>query len=150
MGVIPLAPGFVQDDPGGDGHIERFNGRCHRHGRPRIAFGYQVVRQALALGTHEKGSGTGERHAVRRVTGEHRGHEAAACLRVAASADALLTCGTTGSRNALPIEPRRAFQPNGSADVPHASTAVAPAASATRMMAPRFPGSCTFTAPTTS
>ncbi len=55
-----------------------------------------------------------------------------------------------GRRKALPIDPRRAFHPNGSADRPAAATPLAPPASATRTMAPRFPGSCTLTAATTS
>ena len=57
---------------------------------------------------------------------------------------------TIGRRSALPIEPRSAFQPNGSADCPAAITPVAPAASATRTMAPRLPGSWTSHATTTS
>ena len=57
---------------------------------------------------------------------------------------------TTGSRRLLPIDPRSAFQPNGSADAPAAIKPVAPPASATRAIAPTFPGSCTSTATTTS
>ena len=52
----------------------------------------------------------------------------------------------TGIRKALPMEPRRAFNPNGSAEAPEIITPAAPPASATRMIAPTFPGSCTFTA----
>jgi len=61
-----------------------------------------------------------------------------------------LAPAATGSLNALPIEPRRAFHPNGSADPAVTTTPVAPAASAERMMAPTLPGSCTSTAHTTS
>ena len=46
-----------------------------------------------------------------------------------------------GSRSALPIDPRSAFQPHGLADAAAAITPVAPAASATRTIAPTFPGS---------
>ena len=53
-------------------------------------------------------------------------------------------------RSALPIDPRSAFHPKGSAQAPAQTTPVAPPASATRMMAPTFPGSCTSTAITTS
>ena len=55
-----------------------------------------------------------------------------------------------GSRRALPIEPRSAFQLKGSADCPAAIRPEAPAASATRTIAPRLPGSCTSDATTTS
>src|SRR5262245_23198906 len=56
----------------------------------------------------------------------------------------------TGSRRLLPIDPRSAFHPNGSADAPAAIIPVAPPASATRAIAPRLPGSCTSAAATTS
>ena len=56
---------------------------------------------------------------------------------------------TTGSRTALPIEPRRAFHPYGSAP-PTVMTPVAPPASTARMTAPVLPGSCTPSNPTTS
>ena len=49
---------------------------------------------------------------------------------------------TIGSRSALPMEPRSAFQPNGSALAPAAITQLAPPASATRVIAPMLPGSC--------
>src|SRR5205814_606123 len=46
-----------------------------------------------------------------------------------------------GRRSALPIDPRSAFQPYGSAEAPIAIRPVAPPASATRTIAPRLPGS---------
>ena len=55
----------------------------------------------------------------------------------------------TGSRSALPIDPRRAFQPNGSAP-PTTTTPLAPPASAARITAPVFPGFCTSSRPSTS
>src|SRR6476469_1101620 len=53
-------------------------------------------------------------------------------------------------RSALPMDPRSAFQPNGSALVPATITPEAPAASAPRITAPRLPGSCISQATTTS
>ena len=55
-----------------------------------------------------------------------------------------------GSRNALPMAPRTAFHPNGSAPPGVVTTPVAPPASAARMMAPRLPGSWMSAAPTSS
>ena len=55
-----------------------------------------------------------------------------------------------GSRSALPIEPRSAFHPSGSAVAAVVTNAVAPAASAVRMIPPTLPGSCTSWATTTS
>ena len=49
----------------------------------------------------------------------------------------------TGSRKVVPIEPRSAFQLYGSAELWSTITPALPAATAERMMAPRFPGSCT-------
>ena len=56
----------------------------------------------------------------------------------------------SGSRSELPIDQRSAFQPNGFADAPAATTPDAPAASATRTIAPTLPGSWMSTAMTTS
>jgi len=68
--------------------------------------------------------------------------------RAASSASSAVTPATIGSRSALPIDPRSAFQLNGLADTPAATMPVAPAASATRTIAPTLPGSCTSTATT--
>src|SRR5262245_33238091 len=56
----------------------------------------------------------------------------------------------TGSLKVLPIAPRSAFQPNGSAQASPATTPVAPQASAARIMAPTLPGSCTSLRSSTS
>ena len=57
---------------------------------------------------------------------------------------------TTGRRSRLPIEPRSALSFHGLHAPPAATSALAPAASAVRAIAPRFPGSDTPQATTTS
>ena len=72
------------------------------------------------------------------------------CFRAWSTARYAFFCTAIGSRSALPMEPRSAFQPNGSALAPAAITQLAPPASATRVIAPMLPGSCTSAAMTTS
>src|SRR5438105_3886127 len=53
--------------------------------------------------------------------------------RAQASSASSVPAFAMGRRSALPIDPRSAFHPNGSAVAPHATKAVAPAASAARI-----------------
>ena len=69
-------------------------------------------------------------------------------VREASTASSAATPATIGKRSALPIDPRSAFHPKGLAEAPAAMMPVAPAASATRTIAPTLPGSCTSTATT--
>ena len=137
---------LVDEQGGGDGGVQRLDRRPHRDrsraGRPR-----RDARRARPWPSPpiSSASGPGEveveqRRAARAAPRRRRGSRAASRHRWPSAASRRTAIG---SRSALPIEPRSAFQPNGSADARCDDRTVAPAASATRTIAPTLPGSWT-------
>ena len=83
-------------------------------------------RQPGAFGAEEDGAGRVERNGVQRRAVERGGDDAKPRARHARTASPASDTLTTGSLNALPIAPRSAFQPYGSADAPPQSRRLLP------------------------
>ncbi len=147
-----LAPRLVHDQRRRHRGVQRLDRRLHRNRDALV--GARRRAAAASPGPRRRSASRPARSGRRRTATVRRAARWRRCgsrwRRASATAASAVMPATIGSRSALPIDPRSAFQPNGSADAPAATTPVAPAASATRTIAPRLPGSCTSTATTTS
>ena len=136
---------FVEDEGGRNRDVERFNRLPHGNRETLVGLRNSVGRKScdpsppstMATGpvNEKSGSGVPSRGTVATIE--------TPCSRSRASVAPVGCLVAIGTRNVLPMAPRSAFQPNGSA-VPSAATRpVAPQPSAARTMAPTFPASWT-------
>ena len=140
-----LARCFVSDERRCDADVERLDRGAHGDGQPDVRFVEQILRQTATLTAQEHCRGLAQIRLVQRCprrVGRSRptGRRVLSpCARRRGARCAM----RTGIRNVLPIDPRNAFHPYGSAVPSPATIPVTPQASPARTMAPTLPGSWT-------
>src|SRR5579862_7226034 len=144
-GCETLALGFVEDDGGGDGGVEGFDGAGHGNGESGVGGALNFGGEAGAFVADEEGEGGAE---VGGVGGGRGGFGGGGDEREAGGAELgesnrWREAAEERRRRAEPAEARMALADQGSAVPLVVTTPVAPKASAERMAAPTLPGSWT-------